>query len=1106
MKRFLCKVLVFVLLLGIVGPLEAMLAPEAPQAEFQDGGIRANTLSAGQDFQLSPLASASVNSVGVAYEPTSTFLSEVMEADFGFDAVGVEWRESHPEGTDFNMEIRFRTTDNEWTEWQQVESDIDGAGGDQLIPTTRSEALQYKIRMSSHDGKNTPRIRNLKFHYIDASTETSSNRKKGTSKINDEMTPVALQKSLFGTQSSPIIPRSRWGADEEFGLNRYFGVEDPEPNEEIEEDQELQDAEEKNGEKSMRELYPEEFELTKTIKKNERGESLYWPQEYAKNVEKIIVHHTASTKDLNNPEAAIRAIYYYHAVRRGWGDIGYNYIIDTAGNIYEGRAGGDNVVAGHAQGYNTGSLGIAVLGNYENDQVAFPVLNALGTLIQEKTELHNIQADGFSRFRGEVSANVMGHRDAGNTLCPGENLYSALPALRTLVGNNRVGMEDRLRNQMTNKDYEFVSVSNYGAVVLDPEATSKITLKVKNIGTETWNNKTYLVADQNQRAERMVHLTREAGNPVSLGRMEEKSVAPGQTATFTVSVEAKLRGGFENYRITPIFNGTKKTRHYLDLPIYVAAPTLSYDLVDLNIQPSRIKAGQEVTGTLKLRNTGNIAWHQTGEYPMEIQSSSGARYASLKESSVAPGATGTFQLKWRPSGSGAVKAQLVPTLKSLGKLKGDSISASLTIYDQTVGAELVSLSSGVVFKPGERKALTLELKNTGGKTWDKNGRNGLNIGKTNHPSIKVTKPILTVPRLASGKTGKVRFSVKAPIKPGDYTIYFRPRLGAKNLMQDPIKFKFSVSGTASTTTTVRSQVSTVTPAIPASELDQESIRIKLGFDAAQFGNPEITANGAFKVVVDGDPFLTLGAGDVVEVRRTNDRYQILHDARAWVVNEFPQFVPVNGSTILEIDNYEHRPAWNPSLNDNRFRGTLEVQEVNGNLVVINELAMDAYLRGIGEVENGAPIEKIRTMMILARTYARYYLTEDEKFPGLPYDLSDNPDESQKYLGYGFEERAPNITRAVRDTRGKVVTYQGDLVKTPYFSRSNGIATKSAQDVWGWTHTPYLVSVADPLCESTRFSGHGVGLSGCGATAAAQAGKSYEQIIKYYYTGVEIEVK
>ncbi len=1093
------------------------MIPEAPQAEFEDGGIRANTLSVGQDFQLTPLASASMNPVGVAYEPTSTFLSEVMEADFGFDAVGVEWRGSNPEGTDLNMEIRFRTTNNEWTDWQQVDSDIDGEGGDQLIPTTRSDALQYKIRMASNDGKHTPRIRNLEFHYIDASSETSSN-KKGISKIEKEMTPAVLQKSLFGTQSPQVIPRSQWGADEEFGLNRYFGVKDSEPNDEIVEDQDLQDNEEKNGEKSMRELYPEEFELTKTIKKNEEGESLYWPQEYAKNTEKIIVHHTASTKNLNNPEAAIRAIYYYHSVRRGWGDIGYNYIIDTAGNIYEGRAGGEGVVAGHAQGYNTGSLGIAVLGNYENDQVAFPVLNALATLIQEKSDLYNIRADGFSRFRGEVSANVMGHRDAGHTLCPGENLYAALPALRTLVGNNRLGMEDRLGTQMTNKDYEFVSTSNYGAVLLDPEATSKITLKVKNIGTKTWNNKTYLVADQNENAERMVHLTREAGNPVSLGRMEEKSVAPGKTATFKVSVEAKLRGGFENYRITPIFNGTKKTRHYLDLPIYVAAPTLSYELVTLNIQPTRIKAGQEVTGTLKLRNTGNIAWHRTGEYPMEIQSSSGARFASLKESSVAPGATGTFQLKWRPSGAGAVKARLIPTLKNLDKLKGASISASLTIYDQTVGAKLVSMSSGVTFKPGERKALTLELKNTGGATWDKNGRNGLNIGKTNHPSIKVTKPILTVPRLSAGKTGKVRFSVKAPEKPGDYTIYFRPRLGAKNLMQDPIKFEFSVSGTASPVvatpaatssapTSVRVPISTpVYTSTIASELDQEFIRIKLGFDAAQFGNPEITANGAFKVLVDGDPFLTLSAGDEVEVRRTNDRYQILHDARAWVVNEFPQFVPVNDSTIMKINNYEHRPAWNPSLNDNRFRGNLEVQEVNGNLTIINELTMDSYLRGIGEVENGAPTEKIRTMMILARTYARYYLTEDEKFPGLPYDLSDNPDESQKYLGYGFEERAPNIARAVRDTRGKVVTYQGNLVKTPYFSRSDGITTKSAQEVWGWTHTPYLISVADPLCESTRFSGHGVGLSGCGATAAAQAGKSYEQIIKYYYTGVEIAVK
>ena len=93
--------------------------------------------------------------------------------------------------------------------------------------------------------------------------------------------------------------------------------------------------------------------------------------------------------------------------------------------------------------------------------------------------------------------------------------------------------------------------------------------------------------------------------------------------------------------------------------------------------------------------------------------------------------------------------------------------------------------------------------------------------------------------------------------------------------------------------------------------------------------------------------------------------------------------------------------------------------------------------------------------------------------------------------------------AVTETDGMVVTYDDELVKTPYFNSTDGTATKSAEEVWGWTDTPWLVSVEDPLCDGDAVSGHGVGLSGCGAEAAAENGSTYDEIIYYYYTDVEI---
>ena len=98
-----------------------------------------------------------------------------------------------------------------------------------------------------------------------------------------------------------------------------------------------------------------------------------WPPAFYP-VQKLIVHHTATQNDDPDPAATIRSIYYYHAVTQGWGDIGYNFLIDESGRIYEGRhtidyplgaspteedSRGYGVTAAHAYGYNSGTIGIA---------------------------------------------------------------------------------------------------------------------------------------------------------------------------------------------------------------------------------------------------------------------------------------------------------------------------------------------------------------------------------------------------------------------------------------------------------------------------------------------------------------------------------------------------------------------------------------------------------------------------------------------------------------------------------------------------------------------------------------------------------------------------
>ncbi|HWE63857.1 MAG TPA: N-acetylmuramoyl-L-alanine amidase, partial [Chloroflexota bacterium] len=88
----------------------------------------------------------------------------------------------------------------------------------------------------------------------------------------------------------------------------------------------------------------------------------------------IILHHTGEYASPGDPLGNMQSIWADHALTRGWGDIGYNYVIDTEGRIYEGRAGGDQVAGGHTHGYNVGSIGISLIGDYDQSVPPAPML------------------------------------------------------------------------------------------------------------------------------------------------------------------------------------------------------------------------------------------------------------------------------------------------------------------------------------------------------------------------------------------------------------------------------------------------------------------------------------------------------------------------------------------------------------------------------------------------------------------------------------------------------------------------------------------------------------------------------------------------------------
>jgi hypothetical protein len=147
------------------------------------------------------------------------------------------------------------------------------------------------------------------------------------------------------------------------------------------------------------------------------------------------VHHTVNANDYTKDEVPgiIRSIYAYHTQSKGWSDIGYNFLADRFGRIWEGRYGGVDrpVVGAHTLGYNDYAFAMSAIGNYEITQPSAAMLDAYARLFAWKLSLHGVDAASTRQWVGSrYFQAINGHRDAGQTACPGKYLYAKLPTIR----------------------------------------------------------------------------------------------------------------------------------------------------------------------------------------------------------------------------------------------------------------------------------------------------------------------------------------------------------------------------------------------------------------------------------------------------------------------------------------------------------------------------------------------------------------------------------------------------------------------------------------------------------------------------------------------------
>ncbi|QQR54803.1 N-acetylmuramoyl-L-alanine amidase [Candidatus Peregrinibacteria bacterium] len=779
---------------------------------------------------LKPELTAGVMQLGPEYKEDGLFVSEIYETDHSFELLGLNWQQKLPAGTEAGLEIRFRSEKGNWSDWQSIHVDEDAPSQDQAeveagydeslwsyVITEKSTAFQYRANLSTQNKNVTPKLSDISFDYVQGGQSSLLNK---------------FEKMVFDKDQS-VVSREEWGANEKLRVAS-------EPNDDFESELDEDDEVE----------YPD-MRIVRTIDENEDGKPLLWPQEYPASVEKIILHHTATTQNLDDPEAAIRAIYYYHAVTRGWGDIGYNFIVAPDGTVYEGRMGGDGVVAGHAQGYNTGSVGIALLGNYEERDLSGDMMQALQALIYKKAKLHDIDPDGTSEFRGDVIPNILGHRDVDSTACPGDYTYDYLDQIRSMVA---LALENS-EAMSSNKMYAYLESGDRDMLVLDPNQEVGVLIKIKNTGTKTWDSKTFLTVDANSESDSLVEIPQDSSKRTAL--MKESSVKPGGTATFSFKVSAKNNGGLASFDVSPVFNGKEKSTQKMDMAFFVEAPTLDFT-VQSSDAPSSLSPGATATVTVTLKNTGNLTWENSGDSAVTLVKngasslSDKSTLATLKESEVKPGKTGTFVFSIKaPSKAGNYALYFSPSMKNSNAKAGGSGQIKIKVTESTEKALIVGASSDLNFAPGEEKMLWVQIKNTSGASWPTTGSSAFNLALSKPSGFTIDTPKIILKTIGNEVSTKIYFNVTAPQKAGTYTLSLEPKLGSKNLLSKAYTLSLLVEESA---TAIQYE---------------NPIRIKLTPDN-EVGTPILTADSSFSLYSDETFLKTFNAGTRVKITPASD--------------------------------------------------------------------------------------------------------------------------------------------------------------------------------------------------------------------------------------------
>jgi peptidoglycan hydrolase-like amidase len=272
---------------------------------------------------------------------------------------------------------------------------------------------------------------------------------------------------------------------------------------------------------------------------------------------------------------------------------------------------------------------------------------------------------------------------------------------------------------------------------------------------------------------------------------------------------------------------------------------------------------------------------------------------------------------------------------------------------------------------------------------------------------------------------------------------------------------------------------------------------------------KVSANKKYNIKdKNGNVIAQIAGGTTTNVKYDTDSYfKVSGSIATKRIKTEVNFDAADGdNTSLIID------AHRPSSDYDQYRGKIKIRHTDSsNNWVINTLPLEHYTWGEGETTGTGDINHTRVMTTMFRTYGYWYLKYATKYSAWGFKIKSDSG-SQIYRGYEWETGHPNIKSAAQDTHGVVATYDNDVALTPYCSWSDG-RTRSFEEVWGSKDYPWCKSVDDPYgkndsmttAELKAAGNHMVGLIANGSVhLAAEHDWSWSKIMKYYYTGIDLD--